>query len=219
MKDITNYAELKDAVKTWLNRRDQTTIANIPIFINFAEKQFTRMVRLPYYETEMIRSVEDYNFIEIPNDFLSVKHLMVNDKHLTRVDVETFARLKAKGNLGDKPYWFSRIGARIYTLPDLKRGDNIHMVYNRDIPEMEEETDAPYSLIIAPDVMLYLSLRHASIFLRDNEQEQFWAQKAQDAAMEVNAQLDEAEWKGSSLVVPIFNEQETSWDNPSVILY
>ena len=52
---------------------------------------------------------------------------------------------------------------------------------------------------------MYLALRHASIFLRDNEQEQFWMAKAQEAADSMKQQLDEAEWSGSALVVPFFD--------------
>ncbi|QDH46520.1 hypothetical protein LAh8_74 [Aeromonas phage LAh_8] len=210
MNEISNYGDLKVAVQKWLNRKDSATVDNIPMFINFAEKQFTRLVRLPYYETRFVRTiVKDSEWVEIPNDFLSVKHFTVNGFAVTRVDVETFTRLK-KENMGEdgKPYYFTRIGSKMYTYPTLQENDQIEVIYNRDIPEMKVETDCPYSLIIAPDVMLYLALRHASIFLRDNEQEVYWAQKAVDAANDVNAQLDEAEWHGSTLVVRMFEEGE-----------
>lgn len=209
MNEISNYGDLKVAVQTWLNRKDSATTENIPMFINFAEKQFTRLVRLPYYENRFTRTVtEGLEWVEIPNDFLSVKHFNVNGFAVTRVDVETFTRIKRKKtNYDGKPYYFTRIGGKMYTYPSLVPGDEVEVIYNRDIPEMKEESDCPYSLLIGPDVMLYLSLRHASIFIRDNEQEVYWAQKASDAAGEINAQLDEAEWKGSSLVVRQFDEE------------
>lgn len=214
MNEILNYGDLKTTVQSWLNRKDSATVNNIPLFINFAEKQFTRLLRLPFYEATLNSSVITGNhFIEVPSDFLSVKHLAVNGHVLTRCDVETYTRFKAKGVLGDKisakgsPYYFTRIGNRIFTLPGLEDGDQVSLIYNRDIPEMKDDEDCPYSLIVAPDVMLYLTLRHASIFLRDNEQELYWAQKASDAAATINAQLDEAEWSGSSLVVKMFDEE------------
>lgn len=209
MNEIANYGDLKTAVQNWLNRKDSATVENIPMFINFAEKQFTRLVRLPYYETRFTRTIADSSpWVEIPNDFLSIKHFNVNGFAVTRVDVETFTRIKKKKtNYDGKPYYFTRIGGKMYTYPDLKAGDEVEVIYNRDIPEMKKDDDCPYSLLIAPDVMLYLALRHASIFLRDNDQEIYWAQKATDAAMEINAQLDEAEWRGSSLVVREFNEE------------
>lgn len=44
MIQIQNYKDFKDAVGLWLNRKDSATLDNIPMFINFAEKQFTRLV-------------------------------------------------------------------------------------------------------------------------------------------------------------------------------
>lgn len=209
--EITNYGELKTAVQTWLNRRDDVTIQRIPYFINFAEKSFTRLVRLPYYESLNYMVMGDKRpYIELPPDFLSLKHLMVNEHAMTRVDNETFMRINRRNRdtLQHQPYYFTRMGTKIITYPTLKEGDFVQMIYNRDIPEMKDDTDSPYSLIIAPDVLLYLSLQHASIFLRDNDQEKYWGAKATEAAQFVMTQLDEAEWSGSSLQITNFDNGE-----------
>lgn len=209
MQEISNYGDLKESLKSWLNRKDQATMDKIPIFVNFAEKEFTRLLRLPYYETMVKATIyEGYEYLDIPPDFLAMKHLSVNGKIATRVDVETFQRLQAKKQetKGMAPYFFARVGTMIRTYPELKKGDEVMMIYHRDIPEMKDDADSPYSLIIAPDVLLYLALRHASIFLRDNDEEQYWAGRAADAATAVRAQLDEAEWSGSSLQVVQFDE-------------
>ena len=228
MIQIENYKDFRDAVSLWLNRKDSATVDNIPMFINFAEKQFTRLVKLPYYETTVSFTIdENFNFVVIPQDFLSAKHVMVNGKPYNRSDVETFMRLKNMGNFSDvqanstapnpnqdilkagstseTKYFFTRIGEQIHFLPTPVVGDVVEMIYHQDIPEMRFDNDQPYSLLIAPDVLLYLALRHASIFLRDNEQEIYWMQKAQEAADAMTKQMDEAEWSGSSLVVPYFD--------------
>lgn len=226
---INNYKDLKDSVKTWLNRKDSATVDNIPMFINFAEKQFTRLVKLPYYEARSTFTVdENFNYVIVPPDFLSAKHVMVNGKPYNRADVETFMRLKnltngsawqgkatdnnsavilsdQAGSTSDRQYFFTRIGEQFHFLPTPALGDVIELIYAQDIPEMQFDNDQPYQLLIAPDVMLYLALRHAAIFIRDNEQEQYWMQKATEAADSLNKQLDEAEWSGSSLVVPYFD--------------
>ena len=228
MIQIENYKDFRDAVALWLNRKDSATIDNIPMFINFAEKQFTRLVKLPYYETTVRFTIdENFNFVVIPQDFLSAKHVMVNGKPYNRADVETFMRLKNMGNFSDvqnnatapnpnqdvlragstseTKYFFTRIGEQIHFLPTPVVGDVVEFIYHQDIPEMRFDNDQPYSLLIAPDVLLYLALRHASIFLRDNEQEVYWMSKAQEAADSMKQQMDEAEWSGSSLVVPYFD--------------
>ncbi|WAX14257.1 hypothetical protein ECO319P1_00098 [Escherichia phage ECO319P1] len=227
--NIDTYKDLKEAVALWLNRKDSATINNIPMFINFAEKQFTRLVKLPYYEVKSEFTIdENFDYVVIPQDFLSAKHMMVNGKPYNRVDVETFMRMKnlnntrdyvtskndpdsgvilsdQAGSTSDKSYFFTRIGEQIHFLPTPKVGDVVELIYRQDIPEMQFDNDQPYSLLVAPDVLLYLSMRHASIFIRDVEMEQYWMSKAQEAAESLQTQIDEAEWSGSAFVVPYFD--------------
>lgn len=228
MNDINTYLDLKQAVQSWLNRKDSATVDKIPLFINFASKQFTRLIKLPYYESlAKLHAIKDVPYVNIPNDFLSAKHLMIAGRPYTRVDTDTFQRIKTELH-GDphstpRPYlpggdsatqligatsaterFFCRIGDQLHFIPGLVEGDVVEMIYRRDIPEFQNDSDSPYFLLVASDVMLYLSLRHAAIFIRDNEQEMYWMQKAQDAAESLQAQLDDAEWSGSSLVVPMF---------------
>lgn len=223
MNDINNYGDLKKAVRIWLNRKDSATLDNIPMFINMAHKQFTRMVKLPYYEVLVHQEVEEgLNHVVIPDDFLSAKHVAVNGFPYNRVDTETFMRTKNSGTqvtdleegnqfgfltgaTTESKYFFTRVGGQLHFIPELKAGDDVEMIYQQDIPELKEDYEEPYSLLIASDIMLYLSLRHAATFLRDNEQEVYWMQKATDAAQTLQSQLDEAEWSGSALVVPQFS--------------
>lgn len=212
MREISSYRELRNAVQQWLNRKDSNTIQMIPAFINFAEKEFARMIRIPYNENELRRTVTDeVTHIEIPQNYMSTKHLFVNGLSYNRVDMETFQRIAEQNpatsfeETGSHRV-FARVGWKIITFPELKPGDEISMIYNMDLVEMTKDDDYPYHLIIAPDVMLYLALRHAAIYLRDNEMEVYWAQKASDASAQVNAQIAEQEWSGSSLIVPTFAE-------------
>lgn len=224
MRDINTYGDLKRAVAQWLNRKDAATLDNIPMFVNMAHKQFTRMVKLPYYEVIVsLEALEDFEYVNIPQDFLSAKHVSVNGIPYNRLDNETFLRIRnagtqvitmedgteqkfIQGATTENERFFTRVGGQMHFIPELVPGDIVEMIYQRDIPEFEDDNDEPYSLLVASDIMLYLSLRHASTFLRDNEQEQFWMGKAVEAADSLNKQLDEAEWSGSSLVVPYFSK-------------
>lgn len=221
MNDINTYGDLKRAVRLWLNRKDASTLDNIPMFINMAAKQFTRMVKLPYYEVLVsLEAIEGFEYVNIPQDFLSAKHISINGKPYNRVDNETFLRIKNSGtqdtDLGDQAfltgattaskYFFTRVGGQLHFNPTLTPGDVVEMVYQRDIPEFKDDNEEPYTLLVASDAMLYLSLRHASTFLRDPEQEQYWMAKANESAQSLQQQLDEAEWSGSSMVVPQFSQ-------------
>lgn len=212
MHEIANYKDLKAAVQAYLNRNDAKTVDNIPMFINFAEKMFTRMIKLPFYETnyDVKYDAVTLKHVPIPSDFLNLKHIWVDSGrgpvHLTRTDVETFTNLQERNAEGlNHPKWFTRVGAQIRIYPEPKDGETVHCIYFRDITEMRADADAPYHLIVSPEIMLYLSLRHASIFIRDNDQEQYWMTKASDAVTSLQTLLDDAEWTGSGLVVTQFN--------------
>lgn len=222
MKDINTYGDLKRAVAQWLNRKDAATLNNIPMFINMAHKQFTRLVKLPYYEVLVsLEAVEGFEYVNIPQDFLSAKHVIVNGIPYNRLDSGTFLRIKnagtqvttleednevkfIQGATTENERYFTRVGGQLHFIPELSHGDLVEMIYQRDVPELKDDNDEPYSLLVASDIMLYLSLRHAATFLRDNEQEQFWMNKAMEASDSLRAQLEEAEWSGSPLVVPFF---------------
>lgn len=207
MQNINNYKDLKDAAMMFLNRNDQATRDMLPNFVNFAEKQFTRLIKLPYYETMLSFTFdENFNYIVIPQDYLSAISIAINNKPYSRVDVETFYLL-ASDERNNKRV-FTRKGEQIHFLPEPKPGDVVELIYNQDIPEMNFDDDQPYSLLIAPDILLYLVLRHASIWLRDDEQEQYWNQKAQDAAAALKVNLDDAEWSGSTLRTYTFKDKQ-----------
>lgn len=224
MRDINTYGDLKKAVQLWLNRKDSTTIDNIPLFVNMAAKQFTRLVKLPYYEVlASLEAIEGFTYVNIPQDFLSAKHVSVNGVPYNRLGVNTFQRIKSgdtqtttleddnqfgflQGATTENKNFFTRVGGQLHFIPELKAGDIVELIYQRDIPEFTNDSDEPYSLLIASDVMLYLSLKHAATFLRDNEQEVYWMQKATEAAQSLNQQLEDAEWSGSPLVVPQFSQ-------------
>lgn len=226
MKDINTYGDLKEAVQLWLNRKDSTTINNIPMFINMASKQFTRMIKLPYYEVLVsLEAIDGFDYVNIPQDFLSAKHVSINGLPYNRVDTETFLRIKNSGTQNtvvqqprgsegfdflqgattEKNFFFTRIGGQLQFIPALSPGDIVEMIYQRDIPEFKNDSEEPYTLLVASDVMLYLSLQHASKFLRDPEQAAYWEQEAVKGVGALQQQLEEAEWSGSALVVPQFS--------------
>ncbi|MCS5736828.1 phage adaptor protein [Herbiconiux daphne] len=212
-------------MKNWLNRADDITVNTIPYFIDFARIDFQRTVQMPQYE-----DVVNYNmdataiaagtFVKLPQHYFEMKHLFVNNRPYNRVDVDTFNRIKGDNKAdksggvysGDemkateKKFYFTRIADEIHTIPELVEGDQVEMIYWKEFEPFTLDNDNWQYLQVGPDIMLYLSLRHAAVFLRDNDQAQFWESKAAEAASGLMKRLDLVEWSGSSLVVKEFRE-------------
>lgn len=78
-----NYAELVDEVKAWLNRDDPDTINRIPTFINFAEKEIYRVLKLPVYESVVQLTIKNGR-AEVPFNLVQLIEIYTNDNRVGR---------------------------------------------------------------------------------------------------------------------------------------
>lgn len=220
MATINSYAALKEAVRVWANRTDNATLTAIPMCIGFAEQDFQRTFRLPEMESRMSYAVDAVTVptpghIPLPKDYYEAKHLLINGKTYDRFSymvmneignnkvpstVNTPLNTMMFGLAQKDENRFSRVGNDLVVSPTTNIGDVIELIYYKDLEPMELNTDYPPSLQVAPDVMLYLSLRHLALFLRDNDMAQYWEQKAEQAGQRLATRLDEIEWSGSPIM-------------------
>ncbi|MFW3388696.1 UNVERIFIED_CONTAM: hypothetical protein RF648_22200, partial [Kocuria sp. CPCC 205274] len=76
-------------------------------------------------------------------------------------------------------------------------GDDVTLYYTKHHNEMVADSDAPKCLPECGALLVYLALRHAAVFFRDNEQEQYWASKAQELSQRLAARYERAQKDGS----------------------
>ncbi|MCS5737235.1 phage adaptor protein, partial [Herbiconiux daphne] len=90
-----------------------------------------------------------------------------------------------------------------FTAPSdgLTSGDII-VGYYSDSPELHSDTDSCNLLTIAPDLLLYMAMKHACIFVQDDEAAQKYGFMAEAALQVVQKQADKTEYSGSPLVIP-----------------
>lgn len=204
------YGDLKKDVQDWLNRTDPDTINKIPSFIALAEQEFSRMVKLPLNVGSFtLTAAHDYEIFRVPEDMLSPltvrvtrsgdifgkmynqigEHGMFQKLHTWTPDTKT-----------DEAYFCKWIDLFLF-YPPLNAGDSVSISYHKDLEVMEVDTDTSPALKYGYDLMLYWALKHASIFFRDPEQEQYWTGKAQEALVTMTSTFNEMEWGGSPLVI------------------
>lgn len=190
---IAKYKDLKESVQDWLNRSDTQTNNQIPNFINFAEKELHRNLRIPPFEGGAVVTVHNGAF-RVPTDLVEFINLVIPYQgvmHQTSID-----------DLFNSKMSFCRLATLGFVSPDIPDGTKINVTYYRDQEELEQDDDSSILLEIAPELLLYTSLKHASIFAQDEEDIQKYAMLAQSAYSQLEEQNEQMKYSGSPIAIP-----------------
>lgn len=219
---INTYGWLKQAVSLWADRDDDEFVNQIPNFVNFAEKEIYRNLRVPSIEKEAYLDVKN-GVAFIPPDLLEIKYIMLaNTGQVARAsspeEIDWLRRGKTTHatdfNTGE--IVFTRMGSRLFFYPATVTADvpanndpatpvpaNAMIInYYQDTVEMIKDTDQNVLLTIAPELLLYYTLRHAALFVQDDMAAQKWSAVGKAALDEIVLQAEKMEYSGSPLVIP-----------------
>jgi hypothetical protein len=75
---LATYGDLKSDVQRWLDRDDDTTVAEIPNFILYAHTELVRELRLPLVQTAATLTLNAER-VNLPADFQAVRALNIQD--------------------------------------------------------------------------------------------------------------------------------------------
>ncbi|MCX8289121.1 phage adaptor protein [Enterobacter pseudoroggenkampii] len=207
---IETMGDLKKAISLWMNRDDEEFNNNLQNYINFAEKDIYRRLRIPSLQREVYLDVSD-GFAYVPVDTILLKYVF-NRKTFETYRVTGLEEIQAirRGKYvpPSNDICFALMGNRlIFSEPldapsdGLTTGDII-LGYVSDSPELIKDSDSCNILTIAPDLVLYMSLKHASAFVQDDEGAQKWGMLAEAAMAIIQEQANNMEFSGSPLVMP-----------------
>lgn len=220
---INTYGWLKKAVALWADRDDDEFVNQIPNFINFAEKEIYRNLRIPPLEKEVYLDIKD-GVAYIPPDYLEAQWMMrAKDGTIFQVtSPEEISYRRQHGTINpshwnNQPVNFARFGSRFIFYPSIEADtpyypddgsplipaeNSVILSYYADPPEFHEDTDTSAILTIAPELLLYFALRHSALYVQDNEGAEKWSALGQASLDEIVIQAERSEWKGSPLVIP-----------------
>lgn len=219
---INNMGSLKSAVSLWSNRDDPEFMDQIHNFINFAEKDIYRRLRIPSLEREIYLNIVN-GIAHIPVDLVQIKYVMnLRTASMFRVtSLEEIQWIKQGKRVNETSFnaeetCFARANNRLFFAPTLDApsdgltSGDVVMGYISDSPELVNDTDSCNILTIAPDLILYMAMKHACLFVQDDEGAQKWGMMAEAALAVVQTQADKAEYSGSPLVIPNVLDNSTS---------
>lgn len=220
---IKSYGDLKKAVALWIDRDDPEFVDQIPTFINFAEKEIYRNLRIPRFEREIYLRIRE-GMAYIPADCVEINYIM--HAHTGKVfrttspeELDWLRRgmTKNQSSFNQQEIVWTRTTGRFYFYPPITAniptkttdcceetydGSEVLISYYRDTSEMVEDTDTCAIITIAPELFLYMALKHACLFVQDDNGVQKWGAMANASMAEIDAQAKRMEYSGSPLVIP-----------------
>lgn len=212
---IVTYGDLKSAVQEWLDRDDSETVNQIPNFINFAEKELYRQLRIPPMQKEAYLQINQGQAY-VPTDWLTTCYILSADGyHKARETSLDEVMYRSNQKVSEGELVFSRMGKRFFFYPEITatvptydkfgnyvvNGSEIIIGYYADQPELTGDAETSTLLTIAPDLLLYTALKHGSVFTQDVEAEKAWQEKQQAAMQQLQEQNSNTDFKGSPLAV------------------
>lgn len=211
---IQNMGDLKKAISLWSNRDDPEFVDQIHNFINFAEKDIYRRLHIPSLQREVYINVQA-GIGHVPVDLIQIDYVF-NRKtgaffRVTSPEEIQWIKQNKRVNttvFNEAETCYTFLGSRLFFAPifdapsdGLTDGDVV-MGYVSDTPELVNDEDTCAILTIAPDLMLYSAMKHACIFVQDDEGAQKYGMMAEAALAVIQEQANKAKYSGSPLVIP-----------------
>ena len=195
------YSELKTNIANFLNRSDLTS--EIDIFIDQTEAELNRRLRTK----EMIKratATADAQYLSVPSDWLEAINIEItsNDfRPLMQMSIESLdVYRKSINNKTGQPIYLALVDDSIDLAPTPDARYTIQITYYEKINALSVSTTSNFVSNTHPDVYLYGALKHASIFLMEDERVPLFNAAFEKALEEMRLQQEKAEFGKGSLV-------------------
>jgi hypothetical protein len=211
---IQTYSDLKKAVAEWIDRDDEEFVNQIPNFINFAEKEIYRTLRVPALQKETYIQIVNGQ-ATIPSDWIESVAMYSANGWIRPRETSFDEIIRRKHTLNNEEVLFTRVGRRWFFSPEINASitmingeapeDAMILNYYADTSEMTEDTDESPLLTLAPDLLLYTALKHACVFVQDKDGEQAWSDKASSSYQQLTQQTKSQDYSASNKVIRLAN--------------
>jgi hypothetical protein len=158
---LDTYGGLKTAIASFLNRTDLTSA--IPDFVALAESDIRRDVRMQAMESLATGTLTGET-LAFPTRFVEAKRLAIGgDVH----EYVTPSRYQELDDAGVEMDVYTIVGETFYILNGAS-GDSYSLLYMASFAPFSADADANALLANYPDVYLYGALKHASVYMKDD---------------------------------------------------
>lgn len=196
------YSELKTQIANYLNRSDLTAV--LDNFIDNTESEINRKLR----HKDMIKrstAVLDNQYSQLPGDWLGAINVDLQTGDPTPLFQKSLESLdlyrNSIDNTSGQPKYFAIDGDTLEVCPTPDQSYTIQMTYYAEVPALSSTVSENFLSRTAPDVYLYGALKHASVYLMEDERIQFFAGQFEKAIEELRIQQQQGAFGKGSLLV------------------
>ena len=196
------YAELKTAIANYLNRSDLTS--DIDTFIDNVEAELNRRLRTK----DMIKratATADAQYLSVPTDWLEAINVQIDGNNFSPLFQQSIESLdvyrKANNNVTGQPVYFAMVDDTIELAPTPDTSYTLQLTYYAKIDALSDSNTSNFVSVSHPDVYLYGALKHASIFLMEDDRIPMFTQQFEKALEEMRLEQEKAAFGKGSLMM------------------
>ena len=171
MTAVTTYATLQTRVGEDCNRTDAAFTAALPGFIQSAEVEMSRRLRVRQMITRASATINaEYELL--PTGFMGVRSFELDTTPplaLRYCDPDTLTALKATYQGAGKPLYYTILGEEFQFLPEPGEAYTGSLSYWRSIPALSVSNTTNWLLTAHPDAYIEGAKYHAFRWLQDEE--------------------------------------------------
>ena len=195
------YSELKTNIANYLNRSDLTD--QMDMFIDNVEGEVNRRVR----RKEMIKratATADAQYLSLPTDWLEGINVEITSNDFSPILQQSIESLdiyrKSINNKTGQPVYFAFVDDTMELAPTPDTSYTLQLTYYSKITALSDNNTSNFLSNNHPDVYLYGALKHASIYLMEDERVAMFSQLFEKALEELKMEQEKAEFGKGSLM-------------------
>jgi hypothetical protein len=195
------YDDLKTQIADFLNRSDLTS--KLDFFIDATEGELNRRLRT---KDMVVRAtaVADGQYLSLPTDWLEAINVEISSGDFTPLLQQSIESLdvyrKANDNTSGQPVFFSIVDKSLELAPTPDTSYTLQLTYYASIAALSSTNTTNFVSAGHPDVYLYGCLKHASIYLMEDERVNMFSQLFEKALEEMRMEQERAEFGKGSLI-------------------
>ena len=195
------YSELKTNIANYLNRSDLTSF--LDIFIDNTEAELNRRLRTK----DMVKratATADSQYLALPTDWLEAINVGITSNNFRPLFQQSIESLdvyrQANDNVTGSPIYFAVVDKSLELAPTPDTSYTLQLTYYGSVDALSDSQTTNFVSTGHPDVYLYGALKHASIFLMEDERVPLFTAQFEKALEEMRLEQEKAEFGKGSLI-------------------